>query len=165
LKTIARRIEIERVLAAMEPRLRGFALRCLGRAADADDVVQEVAARVLAGADGFRGDAAPATWIRGIAARVVADWVRSPFRRRSRPLRDGPAAEPGPAEEAHRAEERERVRRAVGALPVAQRLVLVLREYEGLRYREIAAALGVPIGTVESRLHAARRRLAKELAP
>jgi RNA polymerase sigma-70 factor (ECF subfamily) len=80
-------------------------------------------------------------------------------------LRDGPAAEPGPAEEAHRAEERERVRRAVGALPVAQRLVLVLREYEGLRYREIAAALGVPIGTVESRLHAARRRLAKELAP
>ena len=55
------------------------------------------------------------------------------------------------------------MRRAVALLPPAQRLLLFLREYEGLRYREIAEVLGIPQGTVESRLHAARMRVAREL--
>lgn len=147
----------------MEPRLRGLALRCLGRKGDVDDLIQEVSVRALAGAAGFRGEADHMTWVYRIATNVIADWLRSPFRRRRRPLVDRADPRGGPAEHAERREERDRVRTAVLALSPDQRIVLFLREYEGLRYREIAAILGIPIGTVESRLHAARQRVAKEL--
>jgi RNA polymerase sigma-70 factor (ECF subfamily) len=56
-----------------------------------------------------------------------------------------------------------RVRKALGALTERDREVLVLKEFEGLRYREIAEVIGVPIGTVMSRLYTARRRLAEAL--
>jgi RNA polymerase sigma-70 factor, ECF subfamily len=163
-RVVVQRIEVERVLRALEPRLRGLALRTLGRAADADDVVQEVAVRALAAAEGFRGEAALPTWIYRIAVAAIGDWIRSPFRRRARPLADGIDGSRGPLEAAAATEERDLVRRAVLKLPAEQRLVLMLREYEGMAYREIAAVLGIPIGTVESRLHAARRRVAKELS-
>lgn len=163
MRVVVQRIEIERVLLALEPRLRGLALRSLGRAADADDVVQEVAVRALAAAEGFRGEAALPTWIYRIAVRVIADFIRSPFRRKARPLADRIDGTAGPAETAAATEDRDRVRRAVLKLPAEFRLVLILREYEGLPYREIAEVVGIPIGTVESRLHTARRRVAKEL--
>ena len=54
---------------------------------------------------------------------------------------------------------------AVLSLPPASREVLVLREYEGLSYREIAGTLGIPVGTVMSRLNYARNRLREALAP
>jgi RNA polymerase sigma-70 factor (ECF subfamily) len=57
------------------------------------------------------------------------------------------------------------VKQAVLALPEAGRVVLVLREYEGLSYKEIAETLGIPIGTVMSRLNYARNRLRESLAP
>lgn len=164
MRVVVQRIEVERVLRALEPRLRGFVLRTLGRDADADDVVQEVALRALAAAEGFRGEAALPTWIYRIAVGVLGDWMRSPFRRRARPLAERPDPGRGPFEAAALGEERELVRRAVLRLSPEQRLVLMLREYEGMAYREIAAVLGIPIGTVESRLHAARRRVAKELS-
>ena len=56
-------------------------------------------------------------------------------------------------------------RSTVLELPEASRVVLVLREYEGLSYKEIADTLGIPIGTVMSRLNYARNRLRKSLAP
>ncbi|MCG8460730.1 MAG: sigma-70 family RNA polymerase sigma factor [Holophagales bacterium] len=65
-----------------------------------------------------------------------------------------------PHEEARRAELRRRLAAAVETLPAGEREVLVLREYDDLRYREIAALLGIPEGTVMSRLYKARRRLA-----
>lgn len=160
---VAKKAEIEALLRAMEPRLRGLALRCLGRRADVEDLIQEVSVRALAGADGFRGDADRMTWVYRIATNVIADWLRSPFRKRRRPLVDQPDPRGGPAEHAERREERDRVRKAVLALSPEQRLILFLREYEGLRYREIAAILGIPMGTVESRLHAARQGVAREL--
>ena len=59
-----------------------------------------------------------------------------------------------------RAELRRRVREAIEALREREREVLVLKEFEGLRYREIAELLDIPIGTVMSRLYSARRHLA-----
>jgi RNA polymerase sigma-70 factor (ECF subfamily) len=56
------------------------------------------------------------------------------------------------------------VRAAVNALPLPERTVIVLREYEGMAYREIAAVLGIPIGTVMSRLHKARSRVRRRLS-
>jgi RNA polymerase sigma-70 factor (ECF subfamily) len=61
------------------------------------------------------------------------------------------------------AERADAVRRALARLPEKHRAVLALREVEGMTYEEIAAALGVPVGTVESRLHRARRALAERL--
>jgi len=65
----------------------------------------------------------------------------------------------GPAEQAEAHLQAQTVRRALGQLPPASRAALVLSEYEGLSYAEIAAALDIPLGTVMSRLHYARRRL------
>jgi RNA polymerase sigma-70 factor (ECF subfamily) len=56
---------------------------------------------------------------------------------------------------------RERVREAIEKLPEFEREMLVLREWDGLKYREIADLLGIPIGTVMSRLYSARHRLAE----
>ncbi len=68
-----------------------------------------------------------------------------------------------PEREFERTELREQVARAIERLRPNEREVLVLREFEGLRYREIAELVEIPIGTVMSRLYAARRALAREL--
>jgi RNA polymerase sigma-70 factor (ECF subfamily) len=73
------------------------------------------------------------------------------------------ASQSDPARSAERAELRARVQAAIEMLPEREREVLVLKEFEGLRYREIAELLGIPIGTVMSRLYYARRRLAEHL--
>lgn len=73
------------------------------------------------------------------------------------------AAYSDPAMEAERAEERRRVAAAIERLPAREREVLVLKEFEELKYREIAELVGVPIGTVMSRLYSARKRLADAL--
>ena len=68
-----------------------------------------------------------------------------------------------PARVLEREEARRRVAQGVEHLPAREREVLVLKEFEGLKYREIADLLGIPIGTVMSRLYAARQRLADVL--
>lgn len=73
------------------------------------------------------------------------------------------AAHADPLQEAERAEARRRVAAAIGDLPPHEREVLVLKEFEELKYREIADLLGIPIGTVMSRLYSARKRLAEAL--
>jgi RNA polymerase sigma-70 factor (ECF subfamily) len=73
------------------------------------------------------------------------------------------AAHSDPAVDAERADTRRRVAAALDRLPPHEREVLVLKEFEELKYREIAERLGVPIGTVMSRLYAARKRLADAL--
>lgn len=70
---------------------------------------------------------------------------------------------PSPARDLERSELRERVAAAIDRLKPREREVIVLREFEGLAYREIADTMGIPIGTVMSRLYTARRSLAREL--
>jgi RNA polymerase sigma-70 factor (ECF subfamily) len=65
------------------------------------------------------------------------------------------ASGPGPLDQAQAEERRERVRAAVDRLPDFLRQVVVLAYYQGLKYREIAGILDIPVGTVKSRLHAA----------
>jgi RNA polymerase sigma-70 factor (ECF subfamily) len=73
------------------------------------------------------------------------------------------AAPDDPAAAVERADERRRVAAAIARLPAHEREVVVLKEFEELKYREIAELVGVPIGTVMSRLYSARRRLAAAL--
>ena len=71
----------------------------------------------------------------------------------------------GPLQQVVAEESVAEVQTAIRRLPETTRSALILREYEGLSYAEIAAVLEIPIGTVMSRLYHARRRLAQELAP
>jgi len=104
-------------------------------------------------------------WMYRIATNVALDIMRR--ERETVNLEALPLTNPGDGPETVLlAEERgERVREAVLALPEASRVVLVLREYEGLSYRDMADALRIPIGAVMSRLNYARNRLRQILAP
>ncbi len=131
------------------------------RGAEVDDLVQEVFV-VAHRRGGFVPDRAkPTTWLAEIAVRVA-----SAHRRRNRrakdelELGDAPALaadEPDAAEQADTKQRLERVQQALDALDEHQRAVFVLFELEGESCEDIAAGLGIPVGTVHSRLHTARK--------
>jgi RNA polymerase sigma-70 factor (ECF subfamily) len=131
---------------------------------DAQDVVQDAVLRALRHFDGYRqGDAR--AWLLAIVRNCCLTWhVRHRADRRSVPYTDDTAAAVrDPRETDARAiqrSERAAIERAVAALPTEFREVIVLREIEDLSYREISDVVGVPIGTVMSRLARARQRLA-----
>ncbi|MBN1642330.1 MAG: sigma-70 family RNA polymerase sigma factor [Anaerolineae bacterium] len=143
----------------------GVAYRVCGDAALADDVAQETFVRVWDRLHTYRPGGSFRAWICRIASNLTIDALR-----RVKPAADIEQVElpaPGSQPEALALEqERARaVRTAIGALPEQVRVTLVLREYEGLSYDDIARALDVPMGTVRSRLSDARRRLREALAP
>jgi RNA polymerase sigma-70 factor (ECF subfamily) len=137
---------------------------------DAEDIVQEALLRAFRGIDGLRtGDAK--AWLFAIVRNCHSTAVRRERRRPVVPLpeehdrEDGHsmiAATPDPESDTIRADERRALARLLANLPEEQREVLVLREIEDMGYREIAAVIGIPIGTVMSRLSRARAAL-KEL--
>lgn len=141
-----------------------FVARILARlgvpAGDLDDAVQEVFLTVHRRGGFVPETAKVRTWLAEIAVRVAANVRRS---RRRKPtssadeLETVPARHPDPFEARVHAERMERVALALETLPVAQRLVFILFEIEGEPCEVIAQGLGVPVGTVHSRLHAARR--------
>jgi RNA polymerase sigma-70 factor, ECF subfamily len=160
--------EAARLVLGAEALFRAHALyvvRLLARLgappAEIDDLVQEVFLTAHR-RGGFVPDQAKATtWLAEIALRVVSTARRT--RRRRRTEADDGAIErtaapgTGPFEAAAAAEALTRVNRALDALDLDHRAVFVLFELDGESCDAIAAALGVPVGTVYSRLHAARR--------
>jgi len=148
----------KRLYARYADRVFRYALTLLRNRHLAEEVVQETMVAVWNGARTFRGTAQVSTWIFGIA-RNQAHALR---RRESRGERvpDEPAVLPDPAE---RVEVQDRVLAAVEELPPEQREVVFLAFYEGFSYREIARILGVPEGTVKSRMYFAKRKLREVL--
>ncbi len=139
-----------------------------GNDADADDVVQEAFVRALTFFGGFHGgDARP--WLLAIVRNTCRDWMRRHGTRAvdaqfDEDLHTPAARVETPESLLIRQADRERVLRALESLPIVWREVLVLRELEGLSYKEIAEVVGIPLGTVMSRLARARSRLQVELA-
>ena len=150
----------------MLPHLRplfGAAYRMTGNAHDAEDLVQEAFLRAYRAFDSFRPGSNARAWLHTILQRVRTDAFR---RRRRRPETvelsgDGPAA--APSQDAL-ASGREDLERALRELPEAFRAAVVLRDIQELTYAEIAEALGVPVGTVMSRIHRGRTLLREALA-
>ena len=131
---------------------------------DAQDVVQEASLRALRYFDGYSGGDARA-WLLAIVRNCSLTWrKRRRIDDRTVPFDDAaeiPTREAdAPDAAAMQASERSRVQRAIADLPEEFREVIVLREVEDLSYREIGDVVGVPIGTVMSRLARARKRLA-----
>ncbi len=131
----------------------------------AEDAAQEAFIRAWLHLPKYRPQAPFRSWLYRIATNAALDMLRR--ERNTVDIDEVPLATPADGPEATMAqvEREERVRQAVMMLPDASRSVLVLREYEGLSYREIADVLDIPIGTVMSRLNYARNRLRAMLAP
>jgi len=140
-----------------------LAYRLTRDADEAKDIAQDAFFRAYRRLADFHPDRPFSRWLFVIARNASLDALRR--RRRAAALgSDGnPQHEPGPEEIALRNDEAERVRQALEALPDRYRLVLELYYVSGLRYREIAVALGIPIGTVKTFLSRAKRQLREEL--
>ena len=152
-----------RVVDIHGPRMYLLAVSMLGNREDAQDAVQETFVGAFRGLRGFQGRSTVKTWLTRILMNNVADLRRRRHLRKTLPF-DEAAEQLGasPARrvtETGRADMRMDIAAVVGRLPEEHRTVIVLREMQGMTYEEIAAALGVPRGTVESRLFRARQKL------
>jgi RNA polymerase sigma-70 factor, ECF subfamily len=145
----------------------GFALRRVGNRATAEDLAQETFLHAWRARASFRGETSVRGWLLAITANVVRDWARRARRRPAETLEAGfgdaatMATDPGGRVET--AEAIDRLRAALGLLSPRHREMFLLRERDGLSYKEIAAALAVPIGSVMSGLARARERLIKSM--
>lgn len=145
--------------------LYSMAVPLVGNAADAEDVVQETLLGAYRGLRAFEGRASVRTWLAAILIRQAA------LRRRHERKRMAASAQAATAVEGSRqfpsaataADARIDVTAAIQGLSRDHREVIVLRELHGMSYDEMAQALGVPRGTVESRLWRARRQLQERL--
>jgi RNA polymerase sigma factor (sigma-70 family) len=144
----------------------GLAFRILRDQALAEDAVQEAFLAVWRSADGYKRERAkPSTWILTVVHRRAVDLVRREERRRGEPLETAPEPTAGPADEdASLRDRRAAVQSALKELPGDQREALELAYYGGLTQSELAERLGVPLGTIKSRMFAGLGRLRELLA-
>ncbi len=135
-----------------------------------EDVVQETFTKAFYRIHSFKGGSSLYTWLYRIAVNAAKDYIKSRKRRPASSFDDlaSRTSLPAPArpsvEGIERRELRQQVRAAIDLLPDRFRTVLALREIEGMAYNEIAEVLCLSLGTVESRLFRARKRLRALLA-
>ncbi len=158
----------EEIVRRYQRRAYAVAVRIVRRHDVADDVVQEAFLRAWQSLASFDLARPFGPWIARISANLAINHVRSPVAREEE-LPDGhretPAAGSGPLDVVLEGEAQRVLEEALRSLPDEQRAVFVLRVSEDLSYREIAEALGLQVGTVMSRLHRAREKLAAALGP
>jgi RNA polymerase sigma-70 factor (ECF subfamily) len=136
---------------------------------DAEDVVQEAYLRAYRSFDGFHGEDGRA-WLLTVVRNTGYTWLKQNRAHQPAVSFDEAIHDPGseagsPERLALQVAAKELVREALEKLPVELREAIVLRELEGLSYKEIAAVADIPLGTVMSRLARARTRLQQALAP
>jgi len=150
-----------------------LAYRTIGREEDARDVCQETFLRAFRALPAFRGQAKFSSWLYRIALNLCRDWMR---RERRTPIVQPPedvdlmdlatAAEPSESIEdlVARKDMTRLVENAMTRLPEEQRTAIVLKEYHGLTFQEIADLMGCPLSTVKTRLYQGLTVLRRELA-
>lgn len=152
------------IMLRHEDRVFSVCLRIIGDRDRALDATQETFLTVFRKAGQFKGDSALGTWIYRIAVNTCYDQLRKAKRRRTDPIPDhldpvDPSAESAIDSAALRPE----IRAALDKLPTDFRAAIVLSDIEGMSMAEVAQVLGVPAGTVKSRLYRGRRLLAEQL--
>jgi RNA polymerase sigma-70 factor (ECF subfamily) len=150
-----------------------LAYRVIGREDDARDVCQETFLRAFRALGGFKGQAKFSSWLYRITLNLCRDWIR---RQRRQPVAQAPegvdlldlATETTPAESIEdlvaRRELSHAVARAMASLPDEQRTAIILKEYHGLTFQEIADLLDCPLSTVKTRLYQGLTVLRRQLA-
>lgn len=139
-----------------------IARRIVGDADDAEDVVQDVFARLAQRPSGFDGRASCGTWLHRIMVNSSINWLRA--RKRRERLQHEPEAPASPESQAVGHQMQQHFEQALEQVSEQQRQVLWLRELRGYSYPEIASLLCIPEGTVKSALHRGRQRAQAELA-
>ncbi len=170
-----------RLVLLYQDRLYNAIVRMVGDRDESRELTQETFTRGLARIDGFRGEASPYTWLFRIATNLCISRLRKVQRRRTFSLDGGsdigsaadqasslidrirPDAADRPDQAAERAECNRQVLAALGRLDPEYRAVLVMRDIEGFDYQQMANVLGLPLGTLKSRLFRARLALRDEL--
>ena len=164
------------LVSRWERTIYALAYRTLGREEDARDVVQEAFLRAYRGLRGFKGEAKFSSWLYRITLNLCRDWIR---RERRAPVVQPPEgtdavdladAQAAPTESVEdlvaRREMSRAVSRAMAELPEEQRTAIMLKEYHGLTFQEIADQLNCPLSTVKTRLYQGlsvlRRRLDRQ---
>lgn len=139
-----------------------LAYRTIGREEDARDIVQDTFLRAYRALPGFKGQAKFSSWLYRIALNLCRDWVRKQRRTPTVAIPEGVdvaelASEQGPAESIEDLVARREMSRAVAQamthLPEEQRTAIILKEYHGLTFQEIADLQGCPLSTVKTRLY------------
>ena len=171
------------IVSAYQDRLFNSVVRLVGDREEARDITQEAFTRGLEKVGSFRGDASPYTWLFRIAVNLAISQLRKVQRNRTFSLDQAPGsngraddtqasslidrvAESNEINPAQQAEDRERdgqVLAALGRLDAEYRAVLVMRDIDGFDYQQMADILGLPLGTLKSRLFRARLALRDEL--
>jgi RNA polymerase sigma-70 factor (ECF subfamily) len=139
--------------------------RMYGDVQIAEDAAQETFIQAWLHLTSYRPQTPLRNWLYRIAVNAATDMLRKQKRILPHDLEDLQLKDPQPGPEAlfFQNERTALIQKAVLSLPDASRAVLVLREYEGMSYHEIADALEIPVGTVMSRLNYARKLLKEEL--
>jgi len=149
-----------------------LAYRVIGREEDARDVCQETFLRAFRALGGFKGQAKFSSWLYRITLNLCRDWIR---RERRQPLAQTPEGVDlvelaGEAEDTESVEELvarkeigAAVSKAMALLPEEQRTAIVLKEYHGLTFQEIADLVGCPLSTVKTRLYQGLAVLRRDL--
>ncbi|MBW3614131.1 MAG: RNA polymerase sigma factor [Actinobacteria bacterium] len=160
---------LDRLLRRHVDRLHAVCRRITGNDGDAADATQEALLALVRGLPRFDGRSSFSTWAYRVAANACLDELRR-RRRRPEPMADevldwaaGGAGGAG-ANSTDAAADRVDIDRALAQLPLEFRVAVVLRDLSGLEYSEIAEVLGVPVGTVKSRIARGRGALANLLA-
>ena len=157
----------EDLVRTYQHRVFGVGLRMLGNRAEAEEIAQETFLRAHRALGEFRGEARLGTWLYAIASRLCLNRLASGDRRHPRADDDAldrvPTSVADAATTLERSELEAALHQAIAALPEDRRIVVVLRDLEGLTYEEIAEVLGLELGTVRSRLHRARLELKAKL--
>jgi len=165
----------ETLVREHQTRVYNLALRMTGSEEDAQDIAQETFLKAWRTMGKYRGECSLGSWLYRIASNLSIDLLRKNKRQQREKIvsledngEDGRTLElPDLREEPQTILEREENRRAVWAclekLPEEQRLILVLRDVNGLSYEEIGASMGLEMGTVKSRIFRAREKLANLL--
>jgi RNA polymerase sigma-70 factor (ECF subfamily) len=171
----------EELVRRYEKELYGYLRHYLGDAEMAEDVFQQTFFQVHLKCDQFEPERKVRPWLYAVATNQAIDFQRRSGRHRMASLDrriggddendsglfvelfDSPQR--GPAEESQSIEQGEAVRQAVDELPEQTRQVVMLVYFQGLKYREAAKVLSIPVGTVKSRLHTAIQKLGEALTP
>lgn len=166
----------EELIGAYQKKIFNLAYRIIGNYDDAADLAQEALIRIFRSIGGFKEQSSFSTWIYRITTNVCLDEIRKRKSKKEYSLdeevqvddgqlkRQVMSEDPGPDEVYEREELRNMVKNAIDKLPEEQKLVITLRDIQGLSYDEIAEVLDCPGGTVKSRINRARQALKKVLS-
>jgi RNA polymerase sigma-70 factor (ECF subfamily) len=162
----------EELVKKYQPKVFSMALSFARNREAADDLAQEIFLKAYLALPRFHGKSEFGTWLYRISMNHIKDFLRKKGRAKEVPLDDVCELAFSDREQAERAEREKEtearrllVQRLVEGLPEKYRIILTLRDIQGMAYEEISRILKLSPGTVDSRLHRARRMLRLKLAP